>query len=172
MKKFILSCVSAATLALASNAMAFCPSGYTLASLDNVRQQASDVHKLLDQWDIVRLSRGASMKGSGYAYGTQGFDGGQLGNTLCKKPIEFRSFSGDSDQACPKGYSMVSYGVADQNRGAISHALGQWVIARLKSNAAVSGYGHGNSLERNHADSLGDTLCAKYEFLKVDGDEE
>lgn len=143
-----------------------CPSGYSLATLEEA--ESGDVCSLLGTWDIVRLAGGGSIDGPGYGCGTRASDDRSLGHALCKTPTTFSVHSGDGH--CDSPAQPVSYEVASAHATDACAPLGPWYIARLSDGGSMDGPGYGCGIRPLDERPVGHTLCAEFDFLKVQGD--
>ncbi|WNG45147.1 hypothetical protein F0U60_14295 [Archangium minus] len=145
-----------------------CPSGYTQVNPKEANANTNALCALLDPWDIARLENGGSMAGSGYGCTISISDNRNLGHSLCKKVLQFTVSPGDG--SCPNTYTVASRLVARANQEAICNQLGTWDIARLLNMGSIEGPGYGCNVHASDSRTLGHTVCAQYEFLKVTGD--
>jgi hypothetical protein len=144
-----------------------CPSGYSLATLDEVLANQDAACNQLDTWDIARLSDGGSISGPGYGCKVRRRDTRDLGHAVCKKPMKLTRETGDG--VCPSGYTVANTMVARANAALICNYLGPWDIVRL-SDGSMSGSGYGCTTRARDTRSLGHTMCVELDFVKVIGD--
>ncbi|GHG62197.1 hypothetical protein [Comamonas sp. JC664] len=145
-----------------------CPSGYTLASPEEVRDNASTVCGMLGAWDIARLANGGSMDGPAYGCTIRTYDARGMGNSVCKQVQQFTEVLGDG--SCPAGLTLVSPLVARASQSDICSQLGTWDIVRLANGGAMDGPGYGCGIRDLDTRTMGNTLCAQMTFTEVLGD--
>lgn len=146
-----------------------CPSGYTLASPEEARENQSTVCAMLGTWDIVRLANGGSMDGPGYGCSVRTMDSRGMGESLCKQVQQFTEVTGDG--VCPAGLTVVSPLVARASQSDICSQLGTWDIVRLAGGGSMDGPGYGCDIRDIDERPVGETLCAQLTFVEVVGDQ-
>ena len=145
-----------------------CPSGYSLITPDEARESHFELCNMLGAWDIVRLGGGGSMDGRGYGCGIRDADTRSLGHAFCKAPNEFSVSSGDG--VCTGDTNPVSPWVARAHTNDACSVLGTWYIARLSGGGSMGGRGYSCQIHDSDERGLGHTLCADYDFVRVQGD--
>ncbi|RKH03015.1 hypothetical protein D7V97_27105 [Corallococcus sp. CA053C] len=145
-----------------------CPSGYTLASPEEARSNASTICGQLGTWDIVRLANGGSMDGPGYGCGVRTYDARLLGGSVCKQVGPVSEAFGDG--VCPAGLTVASPLVARANPSAFCSVMGPWDVARLAGGGSMDGPAYGCTIRDFDGRGLGNTLCAQLSFVAVAGD--
>ena len=83
-----------------------CPSGQRNVELWEVKKDAKAACAALAEWDIARLTNGASLSGNGYQCGVKENDTRKLGHALCVKAPEL-----------PKAVGTFSWSVNNKPNG-------------------------------------------------------
>jgi hypothetical protein len=146
-----------------------CPSGYSLLSPAEARENLAAACGAIGTWDIVRLAEGGSISGSGYGCAVFDDDWRPLGASLCQAPQVFTTTPGDGT-CLYYGVSSVSYLNAKAHQAAACSVLGTWYVTRLGGGGSMSGPGYGCALFASDPRGMGASLCASFHYVEVPGD--
>jgi hypothetical protein len=135
-----------------------CPANAALMSPETAVAKRTELCAYLGRWDIVRLSGGGSMVGSGAGCVIRTQDTQPMGWSLCE-PTGF-PFSGVAGEGpCAPGTAELSPQEARARQGEICATLGKWDIQRLSGRGTMKGPGAGCVIKDWEPNPVGATLC-------------
>ncbi|WP_164001899.1 hypothetical protein [Pyxidicoccus caerfyrddinensis] len=135
-----------------------CPANSTLMSPETAVSKRTELCAYLGKWDIVRLSGGGSMVGSGAGCVIRVQDTQPMGWSLCE-PTGFPFSRVSGDGPCTPGTAELSPQEARARQSEICATLGKWDIQRLSGRGTMKGPGAGCVIKDWEPNPVGATLC-------------
>lgn len=111
---------------------------------------------IMSEWDILRLSGGGSMGGSGYDCHHFTWDERSLGGSLC---VAYTAISISNAQTCGASLQLMTVQEAQARLEEIKPLLGPDIIARLADGGSISGSAYDNEIFPSDTRSLGNAVC-------------
>ncbi|MFY2557505.1 hypothetical protein ACN469_07760 [Corallococcus terminator] len=136
-----------------------CPTGYAIATLNDVLASQNAVCGLLDTWDIARLDGSGALRGSGYGCGVNAVELNSLGHTVCKQTSSSTFLKVVGDGPCAPGQTLLSPSEARTRSAEVCAKLATWDIARLSGGGTIHGPGYGCIIRDVDPQGVGHALC-------------
>ncbi|MFP2933640.1 hypothetical protein ACLESO_52580 [Pyxidicoccus sp. 3LG] len=135
-----------------------CPANAALMSPETAVAKRTELCAYLGKWDIVRLTGGGSMVGSGAGCIIRQQDTLPMGWSLCEPTsAPFSIVAGDGP--CTPGTAELSPQKARARQGEICATLGRWDIQRLSGRGPMKGPRAGCVVKDWEPNPVGATLC-------------
>lgn len=135
-----------------------CPANSALMSPETAVAKRTELCAYLGRWDIVRLTGGGSMVGSGAGCVIRTQDTQPMGWSLCE-PTGFPFSVVAGDGPCTPGTALLSPQEARARQGEICATLGKWDIQRLSGRGTMKGPGAGCVIKDWEPNPVGASLC-------------